>query len=81
MCMCSLCGYITHNEAEYMLTYGNHDAMKLNVCKWCLQDLSLLGFKINQTVRLEPSKPALRVPLSHVVLGPVYTFWRLLNGS
>jgi hypothetical protein len=51
MCLCRLCGWITHHEAEYLLTYGRHDWI-LKVCRWCEQDLELMGFHINQTVKL-----------------------------
>jgi hypothetical protein len=33
----------------------------------------LLGFRANQVVRLEASKPSRHVPLALLVLGPVYS--------
>lgn len=57
-----------------MLVYNNGGNEKtLHVCRFCRQDLELLGFNALQVVRLEASKPFMRIPLSLIVLGPVYT--------
>lgn len=72
MCKCWLCWCITRNEAEYAVSYGREDRL-LRVCRWCEEDLTLFGVKLNQIVRLEPSKPRRHFPLSMIVLGPVYT--------
>ena len=77
MCRCSLCFPVISHEAEFAVSYGSEDRL-LRVCRWCEQDLALLGFKANQIVRLEPSKCTRSIPLSLIVLGPVYT---LLNGE
>jgi hypothetical protein len=72
MCRCSLCFPFTHHEAEYAVSYGREDRL-LRVCRWCEEDLTLLGARLNQVVKLPRA-------LSHVnvlaaVLGPVYSFW------
>jgi len=72
MCLCKLCGHVTRNEAEFAISYGLEDRL-LRVCRWCQQDLTLLGFNANQVVHLETCKRVRRLPLSLVVLGPVYT--------
>ncbi len=51
MVRCTLCFSFTGNMAEYTVTFGCRDEM-LQVCRWCLQDLRLLGFKANQVIRL-----------------------------
>jgi hypothetical protein len=61
-----------HHEAEFAITYGSEDRL-LRVCRLCWQDLTLLGFNANQVMHLEASKRVRRIPLSLVVLGPVYT--------
>ena len=72
MCRCSLCFPFTHHEAEFAVCFGKEDRL-LRVCHFCQEDLALLGFRANQTVRLEVSKPESRVPLALVVLGPIYS--------
>ena len=72
MSKCSLCGPVTGHEVDFLLSYGPLDRL-LRVCRWCLEDLTLLGFNANQIVHLETSKRVRRIPLSLVVLGPVYT--------
>jgi hypothetical protein len=56
------------------LTFGK-DELVLEVCRYCFEDLTLLGFGANRVVRLEASKPfGERLSLRHlVVLGPVCT--------
>ena len=51
MCRCSLCFPFTHHEAEYAVSYGREDRL-LRVCRWCEQDLTLFGLRLNQVVRL-----------------------------
>ena len=72
MGLCKLCGPLMHHEAEFAISYGLEDRLLL-VCRWCKQDLTLLGFNANQIVHLETSKRVRHIPLSLVVLGPVYT--------
>ena len=71
---CKLCGHVTRNEAEFAISYGLEDRL-LRVCRWCQQDLTLLGFNANQIVHLEASKHIRSIPLSLVVLGPVYNLF------
>jgi len=47
---------VTGHEADYALTFGRDDRT-LKVCRYCREDLTLLGFNVNQTIRLETSKP------------------------
>jgi len=74
MSKCGLCFSATGHAADYTLTFGKDDRI-LNVCRYCHEDLTLLGFRANQVVRLEAAKPfRWCLPLRHlVVLGPVYT--------
>lgn len=51
MCKCWLCWCITRNEAEYAVSYGREDRL-LRVCRYCEQDLTLFGLRLNQVVRL-----------------------------
>jgi len=44
----------------------------LDVCKWCEQDLTLFGVRINQVVRL-PKQRLVRGNMLRFVLGPVYS--------
>jgi len=60
MRQCKLCYPFTHNKADYVVTFGNEER-ELCVCKWCLQDLMLLGFKANQVMRLARAKTCSRV--------------------
>jgi hypothetical protein len=72
MCKCNLCGPISHNEADFDVSIGREDRL-LRVCRWCEQDLTLFGVRLNQVVKL----PRVRIPVNllAVVLGPVYSFW------
>jgi len=73
MRLCMLCGSISHNKADFLVSFGSENRL-LRLCKWCMQDFTLLGVKLNQIVRLqEPSKHTRRLPVSFIVLGPVYT--------
>jgi hypothetical protein len=51
MCRCWLCGPVSHNEAEFEVSYGYMDRL-LRVCRYCEQDLTLFGLRLNQVVRL-----------------------------
>jgi hypothetical protein len=64
MCRCSLCFSFTHHEAEYAVSYGREDRL-LRVCRWCEQDLTLFGLRLNQVVRL----PSVAKHLVTVVCG------------
>jgi len=74
MSKCRLCFPVTKHEADYTLTFGK-DESTLKVCRYCHEDLTLLGFRANQVVRLKAAEPFRGcLPLRHlVVLGPVYT--------
>lgn len=67
MTHCVLCYPFTHNEAEFLVIFGNENH-QLHVCKWCLEDLTLLGFNANQIICL-PKQFGLKVCLWF--LGPV----------
>jgi hypothetical protein len=51
MCKCWLCAPVSHNEAEFEVSYGREDRL-LRVCRYCEQDLTLFGLRFNQVVRL-----------------------------
>jgi len=72
MCKCCLCGPISHNDAEFSVSFGSQDR-PLHVCHWCEKDLTLFGMRLNQVVRLAPSRRSRSIPVELVVLGPVYT--------
>jgi hypothetical protein len=74
MSKCGLCFLVTGNQADYALTFGN-DGRILKTCRYCYEDLTLLGFRANRVVRLKATEPFRRCPsFRHlVVLGPVYT--------
>ena len=48
---CMLCWSFTQNQADYLITFGSADK-ELVVCRYCLEDLTLLGFNVNQIIRL-----------------------------
>jgi hypothetical protein len=53
---CKLCYPFTHNKADYAVIFGNEERQLL-ICKWCLEDLTLLGFNTHQIIGLpEASK-------------------------
>ena len=53
---CKLCYAFTHNRADYKIIFGSEERQLL-VCKWCLEDLTLLGFNAHQIICLrEASK-------------------------
>ena len=57
MSRCMLCYPFTGNMADFAVTLDG-DRKELRVCRFCLEDLMLLGFNVTQTVRLaEPLKP------------------------
>jgi hypothetical protein len=70
MLKCALCGPISHNVADFEVSYGAMDR-SLHVCRWCEQDLELLGFRSNQVVRL----PRVRIPVVSFleIFGPVFS--------
>ena len=72
MCRCNICGPVPRNEADFDVSIGREDRL-LRVCRWCSQDLTLFGVKVNQKVGL----PRVRIPLNLLaaVMGPVYSFW------
>jgi hypothetical protein len=74
MCRCGLCGPVTSNEADFAVSFGRVDR-EVRVCRWCEEDLEIFGVRLNQIVRLEPSKPRRHFPLSLIVLGPVYSLF------
>jgi len=45
---CGLCGPETGNIVRFEVTFGSEDDLILHVCRWCLQDLKMLGFTLNQ---------------------------------
>lgn len=65
---------VTGNEADYALTFGEDERI-LEVCRYRREDLTLLGFRASQVVRLEDAEPFReRLSLRRlVVLGPVFT--------
>ena len=67
---CMLCFLFTHNLAEYAVSFGKDDRI-LRVCKWCLEDLRLLGFNANQIVGLETSRFVKPKVARFWFLGPV----------
>jgi len=66
MCKCELCGPQSHHEAEFSISFGSDDR-ELKVCRWCSQDLRVLGARVNQLVRL----PRSVVRCAFWFLGPV----------
>lgn len=70
MSRCMLCFPVTHNEADYAVTYGRDDR-QLKICRYCHEDLTLLGFNANQTIRLETSKPLKPKITRFWFLGPI----------
>jgi hypothetical protein len=52
---CKLCYPFTHNKADYAVIFGNEER-QLFVCKWCLEDLTLLGFNAHQIIGLPEAK-------------------------
>jgi hypothetical protein len=68
--LCTLCGPISRNQVDFEISYGAMDSL-LRICRYCKQDLELLGFRHNQVVRL----PRVRIPAFTLleVFGPVYS--------
>jgi len=66
---CSLCGPISHNQADFDISFGKEDR-SIQVCRWCGQDLALFGFKPNQVVRLHHGQKKRSLEL---ILGPVFS--------
>ena len=78
MSKCGLCFPVTGHQADYALTFGKDERI-LKVCRYCREDLTLLGFNANQTIRSASSKPLKSKNVRFWFLGPVQTCWRLLN--
>ena len=70
MCRCSLCGPISHNEADFDVCIGSEDR-SLRVCRWCEEDLTLFGVRLNRVVKLP--RALAHVNVLAAVLGPVYS--------
>jgi len=64
MCRCNICGPVSRNEADFDVSIGREDRL-LRVCRWCQQDLTLFGVRLNQVVRL----PSMAKYLIMVTLG------------
>jgi hypothetical protein len=71
MCRCELCGPQSHHEAEFSVSLGSDDH-ELKVCRWCSQDLRVLGVRVNQVIRLP--RPAFRG--AFWFLGPVRSLFQ-----
>jgi hypothetical protein len=72
MCRCKVCGPVTTNEAAFVVYHGKAD-VALKVCGFCVEDLKLLGARVNQVVGLP--KPAFR-KAAYWFLGPVRSLFR-----
>jgi len=75
---CMLCWLVTHNQADYALTFGKDDR-QLKVCRYCREDLTLLSFNANQTIRLETSKLLKPKIARFRFLGPVQNLLEASN--
>jgi len=47
---CPLCGFQTGNAVKFEVTFGPEDDRSIRVCRYCLQDLTLLSFAFNQVL-------------------------------
>jgi hypothetical protein len=56
-----LCYPFTGNMADFAVTFDG-DRKELRVCRFCLEDLMLLGFNANQIVRLAKPYHPLKDP-------------------
>lgn len=70
MARCVLCYLFTGNMADFAVTF-DWDDKELRVCRFCLEDLLLLGFNANQTIRLETSKQLKPKITRFWFLGPI----------
>ena len=70
MIRCVLYSSVSHNFVDFEISYGAMDRC-LQVCRHCMEDLELLGFRSNQVVRL----PRVRIPVISLleVFGPVFS--------
>lgn len=68
---CGLCGSQTGNAVRFEVTFGSEDDWILRVCRWCLQDLQMLGFTLNQILpfRTQRAHNVARLP---AVLGACF---------
>jgi hypothetical protein len=69
MSRCWICTPVGRHQPDYGVSIGLQDVY-LRVCRWCLEDLTLFGVKVNQIIAL-PTKPRRHFPASLLVLGPV----------
>ena len=51
MLRCALCGPVSRNPVDFEVSYGALDKL-LQICRHCMEDLELLGFRSNQVIRL-----------------------------
>jgi hypothetical protein len=70
MCRCNICGPVSRNEADFEVSISREDRL-LRVCRWCEQDLTLFGVKLNRVVKLP--RAMAHVNVLAAVLGPVYS--------
>jgi len=47
---CLLCGPQTGNTVNFEITFGPEDDRSIRVCRYCLEDLTLLSFAFNQVL-------------------------------
>jgi hypothetical protein len=62
---CALCGFATGNDIEFEITYGPADERLLRICRFCLSDLELLGFRFNQVIHVysQPKPKVRQIPI------------------
>jgi hypothetical protein len=65
-----LCGPVSRNPVDFEVSYGAKDRW-LQVCRYCREDLELLGLRVNQIIQLPRRDLIPRLSLIEV-LGPVY---------
>lgn len=70
MLRCVLCGPVSHNPVDFEISFGAMDRL-LRVCRYCREDLELLGFRSNQVIRL----PKIRIPVVSwlEIFGPAFS--------
>jgi len=49
---CALCGSQTGNPVKFEVTFGPEGDRLMHVCRYCLQDLTLLSFAFNQVLKV-----------------------------
>ena len=78
-----MCGPVSHNPVDFEVSYGALDRL-LRVCRWCREDLELLGLRVNQAVRLPRVLQDPRLPLTEVfgaVYGLVVAGWKVSGAA